>query len=223
MGTRLALFELDGTYYGSTNTIDTSDYGVSVGVEGEVREFKDKDPSDDTKVRSQVPITAIAVRNVSGITLLPGLAVTWAAGYEGRRVDGYSCVTAAEIAGIVSDRLSTTGVRNGDIFWLIVKGPCLVHTPVAGANFGETTWAAGDFLHAITAAASTATTTGGSTANEAGRLQSWRFTATSTGTTDGSALKKLANQCGWAMSAATSGETSGNTLKLVQVNVKRYA
>src|SRR4051812_12584102 len=40
--------------------------------------------------RNSREVKCVLVRNVSGITLLPGFMVTWKSGQFGKRVDGYS-------------------------------------------------------------------------------------------------------------------------------------
>ncbi len=122
-----ALVRRGETQYGVSGTINTSDYGSSVGVEGALAVFDYTDPSNKTHKDSR-KVHAIYVRNVmstdvnSGL-MLPGNAVTWASGFRDKRVDAYSFVAAEEIAGIVDDRLPAAGVRHGDMFWLIIKGP----------------------------------------------------------------------------------------------------
>lgn len=198
-------FPRGGTWYGPTGTIDTNNYGESVGYEGYVDHFTDVDPSDKTVRRSGRDIEVIAVRNVSGMTLLPGYAVTWESGSEGKRVDGYARTTNAHIAGIVDDHLNATnGVRNGDMFWLIVKGPCLCKTPLeADAN---NVFAIGDPVFALTAATSGATT--------AGRVRRHNSAGTfsEAETTDGTLFNVIHNGIGRAMSARTTGNTNANIL-----------
>ena len=207
------------TMYGPSQTIDTSDYGVTAKQEGMPLRWTNTDPTDPTKTLSENDVFCVLVRNVSGITLMPSMTVTWASGFIGRRVDGYARTTAVAIAGIVDDHLSvTTGVRNGDMFWLMVKGKVLAYTGTS--TFTNDIWAAGDFLYAITAAASTANTTGGTTADDAGNLINWNAvgTFTETQTTDGTLLNLTRNAFAKAISAATSGET--RTRKLVDLDVR---
>jgi len=196
------------TWYGQTATIDTSDYGTSTGIEGYPAVFPDTDPADTTLRRSGGEVKAILVRNVSGITLFKCMAVVWSV--RGKRVNGYVTTTAAEYAGIVDDHLGSAGVRNGDMFWLIVGGPVLRYTPIA-----TPTCSAGDVLYAKTAANSTGNTTAGTTANEAGRLLPWNGTFTAAETTDGSAGNILLHSYARAISGVTSAET--NSLKLVEL------
>lgn len=211
-----ALPGLGETLHGVAGTINTSDYGSSVGLEGSSKVFNWTDPTDRLK-KDNRQIHAIFVRNTSGITLMGKLAVTWSttAGERGKRVTGYSETKAVEIAGIVDDRLPVTGVRNGDMFWLIVKGPVLVLTALAEAAANALT--VGDLLFAATAAASTAVTTGGTTADEGGGFTIDDGTVTQTETTDGGARNEFRNAYGVAMSSSTSGNTK--TARLIDVNV----
>lgn len=144
------------TFHGGT----PDSIGKSIQNEGAPVQFVDDVPSGSgVRVkRSNRFVYAILVRNVSGAALLPGRSVTWKAGFRGKRVDGYSRTTNVEVAGIVDDQLPAAGVANNDLFWLIVKGPALLKTPLAagaGSVFAE-----GDVLVALTAVTSGATTAG---------------------------------------------------------------
>lgn len=204
------LFKRGQTYNGPNKTLSSS-YGQSVGIEGTVRYFDDVDPSSGSpgvkSKRSDRVQTAMIVRNVSGITLLPKRIVKWASGYRGRRVDGYCNATAEEVAGVVDERLGSSGVRNYDLFWIQVKGPCLCKTGLAAA--AATAVTEGQILYALTAATSQATT--------AGRPVGWGGTFTATQTTDGTAGKIVANAIGRAMSAKTSGNTNTDFLVDLQI------
>lgn len=219
------------TQAGTTKTIDTTtpSYGTSVGMEGQ--HVVDKDTygpnagvTDHTMLRSAQDVRLIAVRNTSGITLLPGLAVVWESGQRGKRVDGYSFAPPAdgqdntgEIAGVVDDHLPmSTGVRNGDLFWLQVGGPCLQRSHVTPAS--AQVRAEGDLLIAVTAAASTATTTGGTEEDESGRAVPWDGAISVTAATDGTAVNIIKSAYARAVSAAaTSGVT--NEMLLIDLNV----
>lgn len=191
------------TYYGPTVTIDTANYGASIQLEGVKKTFCDVTPGSFQPTSSS-EVEALCVRNVSGITLTPGMVVTFQAAFHKRRVDGYSRITAQVCAGIVDDRLPAAGVRNGDLFWLMRKGHSRYRTLVAGDTIGI-----GDNLYAQTAANSTAT----SAAAENGHLICSTSLATfgATAATDGSMVRMYSNRLGTALEAATSGET--NTLK----------
>lgn len=157
---------------------------------GAVKEFPDVDPVTG-KVRSNRRKVCIAVRNVSGITLLPKRLVDFKAG-SFTEVDGYHRDDQAAAAGVVDEWLPSSGVANQDVFWITVQGPTEV-------KLGPASQAAADtVLQALTAAASTSSTT-------AGQAQ----TATAT-----AASQVLANQIGRAISAGTTGQ---NVLAIVNL------
>lgn len=198
------------TFYGPNATIDTDNYGTSVDMEGLKQSFPDTiAPSAGNKerIRSGDRCLAILVRNTSGSTLLPGQAVSWASGYRGRRVDGLVRTTAAPVAGIVDDHLAAAGVRNGDMFWLIVGGPCLCKTSLAGN--AENVISQEGALVALTAATSGATT--------AGRVVAQSLTASSQLTDYSSVINQANNLIGHAMSAKTTGNTNADVLVYLQL------
>lgn len=222
MDTQTGLIERGATFYRPEDTIDTTtpNYGTSVDLEGMITKFPATNPTSSGKVSrfaaGSREVECILVRNVSGIHLMPGLAVVWKTGKEGRRVDGYTSLTSQPVAGFVDDHLPISGVRNGDLFWLIVKGPVLTRMAVTPATAG-TIWLAGstgDVLAALTAnAASTAKTTGGTTADDTGCL--YPFTFAVLASTDVVAYS-VANICAKALSAVAASTTSTNGLVLIE-------
>lgn len=209
-----AIFDRGHTYYDG-NAIDVSSSYANVGgihLEGEQHEFPDWDPATPgvgtpnlgRLKRSGRKCRCILVRNVSGQALLPGQVVTWKAGYQFRRVDGYINSIAVRPAGIVDELLPSTGVPDGDLFWLLVNGPSLVNRAIS--NFGADL-AAGDMIYALT----TSSTTGATTA---GRFNRFAGTFTATQTTDGTLAQILdTSKIGWALSAsATDAGTSPKVL-----------
>lgn len=192
-------FPRGSTHYNG-QTIDTNDYGNSVSLEGVVHIFPNNDPSVTalSARRDGGTVTAICVRNVSGIALLPGRIPVWKSGYEGRRVDGYVTTEAAQAAGVVDDQLPSAGVPNGDLFWLIVKGKVLVKTGLTGAS-DALTISVGNKVVAATAATSQATT--------AGRMKVADFTG-ATAVLAG----QINNAIGRALTARTTNNTDTNTL-----------
>lgn len=201
-------FSLGKTYYDG-RTVDTSNYG-GVNLEGQVCTFTNINVlSGATTVRTPLedgPIQARLVRNVSGINLLPGRLVIYAAGYNDRRVDGYSYQDFQRVAGVVDPFLPSTGVPNGDVFWLVIEGTVPVRRALSNSAADD---AENDVLYAITAATSQATT--------AGRFTRWVGTFTAAQTTDGSAFNLANNNIGRAMSACTTAGT--NQLKNVRVRL----
>jgi len=203
------------TFYGPSRTVPTSYESGSVLLEGTEREFPHTAPgSEPAKPLSDRIVTARLMRNVSGITVYPGMAVTHQAGYEGRRFDGYSRLTADRIAGIVDSHLNAnSGCRNGDLCWIVFDGPEYCRY-AGGADVSV-----GDPVYADTAADSTGCTTGGTTDSDAGKFLAWEgVTSSATETTDGTASKKTLNCWGRAMSAATSGNTASS--KLVDLSIR---
>jgi hypothetical protein len=112
-------------------------------------------------------------------------------------VDGYTTLDWVRGDGVVDDHLPSAGVPNGDLFWLIVEGPALMRTDLAGGALNVIS--DGDRLAALTAATSQATT--------AGRVQS--FVATTNVT---NAISGVLNVCAIAMSAMTTGQTNSAVL-----------
>lgn len=205
-----APFPLGKTFYDG-RTIDTSNYG-GVNLEGQVCTFTNVNvPSGATTLRTVLedgPIVARLVRNTSGIALLPSRIAIYASGFNDKRVDGYTHTTAQQGAGIVDPFLPSTGVPNGDLFWLIEEGTVPVRRSLSNSAADD---AAGDILYAITAATSQATT--------AGRFTRWVGTFTAAETTDSGAANILLNNIGRAMSACTTAGT--NQLKNVRVRMGR--
>jgi hypothetical protein len=135
-----------------------------VDYEGTVRSFPDITVSSGgmKAKNSGRTVTCILVRNTcsssSGTAgkLLPGRLVAWQTGYIGRRVNGYTTTDYARVAGVVDEHLPAAGVPQYDLFWLVVKGPCLVKNALSSV----VDIAQDDFLIALTAATSGSVTAG---------------------------------------------------------------
>ena len=208
------------TFYGSSQTIpeSTAYEAESLILEGREGTFKHNDVTDPEKVLSNRTVTRRLMRNSSGITVYAGMLVIEEAGYEGKRFDGYAGdgAVAVAVAGVIDQHLGSAGCRNGDLCWVTTDGPTLAYTANQTGGFTNSNLiAVGDHLHAMSAGASTANTTGGTSADDGGKFTNWVLTGTSQETTDGGSPKKILNVFAKAMSAATSGET--NTLKLINV------
>ncbi len=224
MDTSTSFFQRGTTFYGPSLVIDTTNYGTSVGLEGQKSAFRDRDPANPRVLRSQIDVRAIIVRNVSGTPLFAGQIVTWQAGFIGKRVDGLANRPYQHVAGVVDDWIGPAGVRNGDLFWCVVEGPCLAALTLTS---GEQTVAADDLLTAGTANVTTAATSGVTygVATTAGRIAALtQLTNTSTGSTDGSlflkALTTSQSLLGRAISAATTNNTTnGMTAVPLLVNL----
>lgn len=213
-------FGLGKTYNGGTQSIDVSSSYANAGgvpLEGLEAQFDDvlvNVGSPNSAPRSADVVKARLVRNASGVTLYGGYLVTYASGQRLKRVNGYARQTATEVAGVVDPLLGTTGVRDGDLFWLIEEGVVDLKTDVANS---ATDFASGDPLVAATAAAANATTT--NVTNVAGKVAKYPASFTATQTTDGTASSYDRNCFGVAMSAAATNST--NTALRVHVKIPR--
>lgn len=156
---------------------------------------EDKDPSDATKKRSNRLVHLKAVRNSSGIALLPKRLARYKAATVNTEVDGYPAAVATYFAGVVDEFLPSAGVANTDVFYIVTKGPSLCLTDVGAPD----DIVADDILVSIAGSSSQSTT--------AGRVD----LAVTTGATAVLAAQ-LVNRVGRAMSAVTSGNTNSNIL-----------
>src|SRR5687767_4980525 len=120
---------------GPLRTPDTTGT-TTKAIEGIIKTFRDLDYSNVSNgvaaPRSGGEVTCILVRNSSGIALLPGRVCVWKVNAVGKEVDGYTAEDAlvgtrlAIPAGVVDEFLPAAGVADDDLFWLVVRGPCLV-------------------------------------------------------------------------------------------------
>lgn len=134
-------------------TLGVSSSTDGTGWVGAKKIFPDVTPSTG-KVRTNRLKTCIAVRNSSGVALLPKRVVTWKSGSLSE-VDGYTRLTDAASAGVVDEHLPSTGVAANDVFWITVEGPTEIKLGPAAEAAVDTV------LVALTAAASTHSTTAG--------------------------------------------------------------
>lgn len=173
--------------------------GASARIEGTKKDFADVEPvtSGPASARSGDTVTCRLVRNSSGITLAAKRVVKWKSGYRNLRVDGYCSVDFENVAGVVDDKIPSSGVADGDLFWLMQRGPALVKTSLGGNATNVIT--EGSILAALTSAASTSTT--------AGRVQQVAATSSVTAAIDG-----YSNRIGRAMSAKTTANTNADVL-----------
>jgi hypothetical protein len=195
------------TFCGPVNTVATSGTLPGVDLLGVEKWFTDTIPGSAPTGRSKRKVLCRLVRNSSGITLLPKRGVSFKAGTNGTEVDGYTRTTGQGDYAVTDEYLPAAGVRNGDVFWVVMKGPAIVTTTmVADATC---VIPAAELVIASTAAASTAATT-------AGRFEVY---AIASPTTAGIALqnhKNTANALGRAMSAKTTANTNADILIDVQ-------
>ena len=168
--------------------------------EGSMLVFDDVDPTVTTGAktkRSNRTVTCMLVRNVAAAALLPKFIVKWKSGKRNLQVDGYTCITNEAAAGVVDEFLGSSGVAVNDLFWIVVKGPTLMKTPLEGD--GTNVISLDDILGALTAATSGATTAGRVGVNAL------------TGAT--SVLgNQVFNSFGRAMSAKTTANTNADVL-----------
>ena len=207
------------TFYGPSQTIPDSDAYTadSLILEGQEGLFKHVDPTTKA-VLSNRTVKRRLMRNTSGITVYACMGVIEEAGYEGKRFDGYAGAggTGQPVSGVIDQHLGSTGCRNGDLCWVTFEGPTLAYAANQTGGFVGNDMSVGDYLHAMSAAASTANTAGGTSADDGGKFTNWAgLTSTSNDLTDGDNNRLLLNVFAKAMSAATSGQT--NTLRLIDV------
>jgi hypothetical protein len=157
---------------------------------------EDVDYSNAPAKRSNRFVRIRAVRNSSGINLLPERIARYKTTTRNTEVDGYTTVTAADWAGIVDEWLPAAGAPANTVFYIATHGPSEVLTDIAAVD----TINEGDFLVALTAATSQATT--------AGRVD----LAATTGSTTAVSINQLLNKLGRALSAKTSANTNSSIL-----------
>ena len=188
-------------WFNTGAAVAEANWGESARYEGTLRTFADHTVAatyGPKELRSPGDVVCRLVRNASGITLSPKRLVNWKAGYRLKRVDGYTRTTACEVAGVTDEHFPSSGIPDGEMFWLAVKGHTLVKTSRA-ASAAETAWSAGARLVALTAATSQAVT--------AGRISPINLT----GATENLA-NQILNNIGKAVSAITSGQTDSDCL-----------
>lgn len=194
--------------------IDTSNLQY-IEYEGQTKIFEDKNWGDRGVKSDRLngrEVVCRLVRNMSGQTLYGKRLVQLDPTNPGR-VLGYSNTLAGE-AYPVDEFLPAAGVPHGDLFWIVIKGPAVILTPMTGAEFQSTQITAGQVLVAgTTSAASTAAGTTGS----AGRIGGFNAVAATTAGQFTDILNYAVNWIGRAISAATSGNTNTGIL----VDVKR--
>ena len=214
-----APFELGKTWYGDSETIDvSSSYANAPAPHLEGRECFHGDVTAvgtrPNTTRSADIRKTIIVRNVSGVTLQGGYPVKWSV--PGKRINGYAGKSFMKVAGVIDPALGTTGVRDGDLFHLVVDGAVLmknIFVPVTNTQDA----AVGDPVYATTHADAAATT---SNATFIPRFQAAALTndlgAMCTDNANVQWIGRVArNHFGYALSAFATGTT--NTDVLIQV------
>ncbi len=204
-------FELGDTLQGSVSGAGSTlmnDHWL-----GQVFFFPPKGTSGNRKRPVGKGIYAVALRNEAGIALLPKRLALLAetAGYKlVTCVDGYAGAGYGKRNTVFIDPyLPAAGVADDDIFWGIIGGPTTVLLPLAGADFGTTSIAVGDFL-----VNSTGTTTGATTSGRIAGVTATNATAAQNALEVGLAV------IGRALSAVTSGQTTAGQELLVDACVR---
>lgn len=184
------------TFFGTSDTTDSSS---GAQLEGREYFFRDSDPrAVGAGDRTNRIVRCRIVRNMAAVTLFAKYCATFqaTAGKFGQRIDGLVDVNGEECYPI-DEYLTSAGVRVNDLFYVVVEGPALVRTSLAGNS--ENVINVGDRLCGLTAATSGATT--------AGRVKTQDLTG---------ATAILANQVqgriGYALSAATTANTNSDVL-----------
>lgn len=198
----VALPQRGKTYLTGPNRTADSTATVSLAIEGIKKVFKDLDYTGTAGVFAKAPrsggeVECILARNASAISLLPGRVCVWKTNKQGKQVDGYVSLDAGLVAGVVDEWLPSTGVPTNDYFWLVRKGPCLVKKSLDGNSLVKD-----DYVIAITAATSQATT--------AGRITSILSTSNQT-----YAMSAALNRLGLAMS--TTATTNADVLVYLDI------
>lgn len=188
-------FERGETWEGD-QTADATNLGLN--IIGKEWVFEDIDPDNPSQLRTNRPVRCRAVRNTSGIALLPKRLVKFSTvdGEYGNSVDGYATETAKECYP-VDEFLPAAGVADDKVFWIVVEGPAMV---TVGLTAGATTnFARGDWLVSQTAATSQATT--------AGRAEQINMDAATEPLGD-----QVLNRIGRALTARTTANTGSDVL-----------
>lgn len=156
-------FPRGSTYYNG-GTIDSNNLG-GTHLEGTIWEFEDINLDASTSgvrsARTNRPVKCMIVRNVAATALLPKRLVTMqttdGGTYTGR-IDGYATTTAKHPCFPLDEWLPSAGVAVNDLCYVVVEGPSVVLTDLAGG--ANNVFSVGDLVVALTAATSGATTAG---------------------------------------------------------------
>lgn len=115
-----------------------ADNGDGSNIVGTRKVFRDENPKTGA-LNSNHTVECIAVKNTSGSALVPGSVAKFKDAAILSEVDGLA-TTSTALMGVVDEYLSSSGVPDGEIFWLVVKGPSTVTktstSVAAGAAYG---------------------------------------------------------------------------------------
>jgi hypothetical protein len=98
--------------------------GDGSGLVGTRKVFRDENPTTGA-LNSNRTVECICVKNTSGSALLPGQVAKFKDSAILSEVDGLA-VAATTLMGVVDEYLPAAGVPNGEVFWLVVRGPSTV-------------------------------------------------------------------------------------------------
>lgn len=200
------VFPRGDTFFGIGGTVDATS-----GLQHEGSEWihEDVNYSNTASVkphRTELPVVTRIVRNVSGFAVEPKRCVKLKTTNHGQ-IDGYVAVTADGPLVVVDEHLPSAGCPNNDLCHVVVSGPSLVTTSLAGTAVNVIS--AGDRVVGATAVTSGATT--------AGRVEVQNKTITA-----GSAASDLGNQLQNAVGVALSAKTTANTAADLLIAVRRF-
>lgn len=127
-----------GQVLGITQTYYDAQVGDGSHLVGARKVFADTHPQTG-QLLSNRTVECIAVKNTSGSALLPGAVAKFKDSAILSEVDGLA-TTSTQLMGIVDEYLPAAGVPNGEVFWLVVRGPSTVTktatSVAAGASYG---------------------------------------------------------------------------------------
>lgn len=127
-----------GQTLGITVKMYEAENGDGSTVVGTRKVFRDESPITGA-ILSNRTVECIAVKNASGSALLPGQVAKFKDSAILSEVDGLA-VAATTLMGVVDEYLPASGVADGEVFWLVVRGPSTVTktatSVAAGASYG---------------------------------------------------------------------------------------
>jgi len=137
----------------STNVYDAS-VGDGAHLLGVRKTFRDENPQTGALLSNHT-VDCICVKNSSGRALLPRELVSL-------KVDGsklylgdveFGPASANSLVGVVDEYLPSAGVPNGEVFWIVVKGPAEAYNADQLFSPGQTIWLGGSMTVAESAGA----------------------------------------------------------------------
>lgn len=127
-----------GQTLGVTVKMYEAENGDGSTVVGVRKVFRDEVPTTGA-INSNRTVECVAVKNTSGSALLPGQVAKFKDSAILSEVDGLA-TTSTQLMGIVDEYLPAAGVPDGEVFWLVVRGPSTVTktatSVAAGAAYG---------------------------------------------------------------------------------------